>query len=116
MKYFLDKFKYAFRGLKKLVIDKSVIIQEVIAIFTLLIFKFILHANNSQMLLIVLCCAAVIVAEMINTCLEKILDFIEPNYNEKVKVIKDMGAGFVLFTALIAAVIGMILLIQIIGG
>jgi diacylglycerol kinase len=44
---------------------------------------------------------AVISFEMINTIIENICDLIEPNYNQKIKVIKDMSAGAVLVMAIL---------------
>lgn len=109
MKYFLDKFRNAFKGLKNLIFDKSVLIQEVIAILVISFFSF-LKVDYKILIFVIILCALVILAEMINTCLEQILDFICPHYDENVRKIKDMGAGFVLFMALIALVIGLGLL------
>jgi len=39
-------------------------------------------------------------AEIINTVIEKIADFMEPNKNEAIRLIKDMTAGMVLVTAI----------------
>jgi len=50
----------------------------------------------------------VVLAEIINTLIEKIMDFVHPGFHPKVKVIKDMGAAAVLWAALIAAIIGSI--------
>lgn len=43
--------------------------------------------------------------EMINTIVENLCDMIEPNYNSKIKVIKDLAAAAVLVVALVWAVI-----------
>lgn len=50
----------------------------------------------------------VLVAEALNTAVEKIADFVHPNYHEKIGFIKDVAAGgpaFAAFTAFIIACI-----------
>jgi diacylglycerol kinase len=39
--------------------------------------------------------------ELINTIVENICDLIDPSYNPKIKIIKDMAAGAVLFVSLV---------------
>ncbi len=51
------------------------------------------------------------VAEMFNTCIEKLIDFIAPGYHQQIKFIKDVAAGAVLVAALIALAIGLIVFI-----
>ena len=51
----------------------------------------------------------VFAAELFNTAIEQLADVIDPEYNPKIKAIKDLAAGGVLITALGAAIIGIIL-------
>jgi diacylglycerol kinase len=55
--------------------------------------------------------ALVWVAEMVNTCIEKTLDFITQKRCEEIKRIKDIAAGAVLIAALSAVIIGAIVFI-----
>ena len=50
--------------------------------------------------------------EGFNSALEKLLDLISPEYNPKVKVIKDMLAGTVLLGAVGAILVGGIILLR----
>lgn len=109
MKSFHDKFKVASRGLLVLLSDKSVVIQLLIALFVIG-FYWLIGATWLQLIIILIMCIIVISCEMINTCLERILDFICPEYNQKIGLIKDMSAGFVLFVAIGAAIVGIIIL------
>lgn len=52
----------------------------------------------------------VILAEMINTAVEYVVDIISPEYSEKARIAKDVAAGAVLITAFGAVVIGYIIL------
>ena len=51
----------------------------------------------------------VMVAEGLNTSVEKIANFIHPEYHEKIGEIKDIAAGAVAIAALISFVIGFLI-------
>ena len=48
-------------------------------------------------------------AEAINTCIEELCNIVSPQYHPLVKKIKDIAAGMVLLTAIIAVIIGVII-------
>jgi len=50
-------------------------------------------------------------AEMFNTCFERLTDFISPGKQPQIKLIKDMAAGAVLVAAAIALAVGLIIFI-----
>ena len=47
----------------------------------------------------------VLVAEALNTAIEKVADFIHPEYHKKIGFIKDIAAGAPSFAAIIALII-----------
>ena len=49
--------------------------------------------------------------EGVNTAIEKLSDFIHPNHNPKIGVIKDISAGAVFIAATCAFIIGLIIYI-----
>ena len=55
--------------------------------------------------LIALCIGAVIGAEMMNTAIEELVDLVSPQFNPKAGKIKDIAAGAVLLTAIVATVV-----------
>ncbi len=61
--------------------------------------------------ILLLIISMVIVSELFNTALERTLDLIDSNPNGTVKIAKDVAAGAVIFTAVIALIIGFILFI-----
>ncbi|OCN03672.1 hypothetical protein A4S06_04740 [Erysipelotrichaceae bacterium MTC7] len=111
MKLWVDKFKNAFRGFVLLIRDFSVKIQLVLLVIACLFFMY-LGISATEWIAVVLCFALVIVAEMVNTVIEKTLDYIQPKQDAKIRNLKDMGAGFVLTACLFAIVVACI----IIGG
>ncbi|MFO8055593.1 MAG: diacylglycerol kinase family protein [Bacteroidales bacterium] len=58
--------------------------------------------------MIVFAIALVFITEITNTLTEKLLDLLHPGYHQKVRQIKDMAAGLVLFAAITAIVTGAI--------
>lgn len=52
---------------------------------------------------------AVLGLELINSVFERFLDFLQPNHDERVRIIKDVMAAIVLLVSLGALVIGLII-------
>lgn len=61
--------------------------------------------NTAEWAIVFLTFGMVIVAEMLNTAIEYIVDFISPEYNVKAGKIKDVAAGAVLIAAITAAIV-----------
>lgn len=55
--------------------------------------------------------AIVLVAESLNTGIEKLSDIVHPDYHEKIKVVKDISAGAVGIAAIISLFVGGIIYI-----
>jgi diacylglycerol kinase (ATP) len=96
----LRKLKVVFSGLRfAFVHDFSVMYKFILSIFVIIpafMFSSLLDAS-----LIVLATGAMLAAEMFNTAIEAICDFMETNYNEKIGIIKDIAAaatGILIFT------------------
>ncbi len=49
----------------------------------------------------------VLVAEMLNTAIEKMIDYLKPDIHPEAKAIKDLAAGAVLVSALTAVAAGL---------
>lgn len=108
MKSLRNKFANAYHGLSSSFHDKSVVIQLIFMVCAI-IAGFIFHLSILEWCMVIFCCALVIICEIINTCIEKIMDFIHPEYHEKVGFIKDMAAGFVMLAAIAALLIAILL-------
>jgi diacylglycerol kinase (ATP) len=107
----LKSVTYAFKGALKLIsTEHSVMVQFSIGIL-LTIAGFYFDITKTEWLFQTLAIGLVLSTEGLNTALEKIADFIHPNYNEKIGFIKDIAAGAVFFAALTAITIGLIIYI-----
>ena len=70
---------------------------------------FILGLSQQEWIAILFLFALVISLELINTSFEKLCDVIDPEYNNSVKKIKDIAAGAVLWSSVIAVIAGIII-------
>jgi len=68
-----------------------------------------------QMAILGMAGAIVLVAEMINTAVETVVDMITQSYHPLAKLSKDIAAGAVLVTAIAAATVGMLLFVSKLG-
>jgi diacylglycerol kinase len=60
--------------------------------------------------IILLACLVIIVAEVINTAIEKVIDVLSPKYNRGLGLAKDISAGAVVVASLAALIVSVILL------
>lgn len=103
---FYKSLNYAFKGLVWMFRNERNFQLEVIALFInfFLIIFFKLHRIDAAVILLV--CGFVLVAEVLNTGIEKLCDFVEPNHHSKIGIIKDISAGAVLLSTVFAVIIG----------
>ena len=111
MKKFIASMRYALKGIAYYFEERNAKIQVSMAIVYAVI-AFSLNFQLIEWCIFLLCCALVFTAEAINTAIEYIVDFISPEHNEKAGKIKDIAAGAVLISALLAGVIGILLILN----
>lgn len=70
---------------------------------------FYFKINTTEWLFQVLAIGLIMSVEGLNTAIEKIADFIHPDYHERIGFIKDIAAGAVFFSAITAIIIGLII-------
>ncbi len=108
MKKFIKKevfsFKYAINGIKGLFLERHFKVQVIIGLFVVAL-GFIQQVNKIEWLAIILCIALVLVAEAINTAIEKTVDYISLERNINAKYIKDISAGMVLIASILSATV-----------
>lgn len=75
-----------------------------------LIFSYLAGITVMELVIVAFAVILVLLAEMINSAIEAVVDIISPKYSEKARIAKDMAAGAVLITAFGAAIIGYFIL------
>lgn len=98
--------RYAVAGAWKLLTtEHSIMVQATLGV--LLTFAgFYFHITKWEWLAQTLAIGLVLAIEGVNTAVEKIADFIHPNYHERIGFIKDIAAGAVFFAAMSALAVG----------
>lgn len=107
----LNSFKYALRGLKEVIkTERNAKIHLVLAAFAVM-FSIALRVGTLQFLFVFSSIILVIFAEIVNTAIEKTLDLISQENNNRIMVTKDMMAAAVLLTAIGAIVVACVVFI-----
>ena len=105
MKKLLKSFGYAFKGMWYVLQSEQNMRIHALAVIVVTITGLYLGLSSIEWSLIALSIGAVLTAEMFNTAIEKLVDIVSPQYNDKAGQIKDIAAGAVLLTAIVAAVV-----------
>jgi len=105
----LKSISFALKGAYKLITtEHSIMIQFSIAIL-LAIAGFYFHISREEWMMQTLAVGLVLGIESLNTAVEKIADFIHPEFHERIGFIKDIAAGAVMFTAIASIVVGLLI-------
>jgi len=106
----INSFKFAIEGLIWTFKNQRNLRIHILAGVGVISLGILLKVSLIKLAILFLTIILVIVCEMINTALELSLDFVNgKKFNPLVKLVKDVVAGAVLFTALTAVIIGIII-------
>ena len=103
----LRKLRTVFSGLRYAVLYDWSVTYKLVLSGVILIGAFSLRAWV-DFLMILLATAFVVFAEIINSAIEALCDFVEARHNEKIKVIKDIAAaavGIAIFAWLVVIIV-----------
>lgn len=102
----LKSVGFALGGAFKLVTtEHSVMVQAAIGV-AVTVAGFWYGISATEWMLQILAIGLVLAVEGLNTAIEKVADFVHPEYHQKIGFIKDIAAGAVFFAALTAIAIG----------
>lgn len=108
---FIKSAGFAIEGIKQFFTsERNGRIQSVIAAAVFLA-GLLFSISMMEWLIIILFTALVLSLEMFNSALEKLCDKVNPEIDPQIKLIKDMAAGAVLWTSLLAVIAGMCIFI-----
>jgi undecaprenol kinase len=92
-------FKYAFKGVFHALLNEPNFRIQVLIVAATLALGLFFKITTIEWGLLIITGGLLLSAEMLNTVVEEFLDFIMPDQNDSVAVIKDLAAGFVLVMA-----------------
>lgn len=105
----LKSLGFALKGAIKLITtEHSVMVQSSLAVI-MIIAGFIFHISREEWMLQILAFGLVLAIEGLNTAVEKIADFIHPEFHDRIGFIKDIAAGAVFFAAMAAVAVGLLI-------
>lgn len=105
----LASFKYAFNGFRLLFkYEHNARIHLVIAILTCIL-GLALQISSFEWLAILILIIIVIGFEIINSAIERLCDFVSPDWKQQIKQIKDISSAAVLLAAILAVACGLII-------
>lgn len=106
---FFQSLKNAINGILSVVKSgRNIKIQLIFAIIVI-IAGIAFKITNIEFLILILTIFFVLVSEFMNTAIENLCDLYTTEYNEKIKIIKDIGAGAVTLAAIASVCVGLIM-------
>jgi len=99
-------FINAFSGVKYALKERSFFIQAIVGFFAVIL-AFILRLSFAETAVVIILSFLVLVAEILNTVIEKTLDVMSKEQNPEIAKIKDLAAAGVLIFSVAAFLIGL---------
>lgn len=106
---FYKSFFTAFHGIFLMVKRERNFQIEMVAFLINLFLIFYLKVTTIDAILILIVCFGVLAAEILNTAIEKICDFIQPEFDRRIGFIKDIAAGAVVLMAILSVIVGFLI-------
>lgn len=107
---FLKGFTYAWSGITYVVRTQRNMRFHLCSACAVVALATLLHLALLEWAILLTCILGVIVAEMLNTIVEAVVDLITDRYHPLAKIAKDVAAGAVLLSAIGSAGIGLLIL------
>jgi diacylglycerol kinase (ATP) len=104
-------FGYAIAGVWKFLSREDHAKIHLLAAIAVMMASLLLNASATEIIELVAMAGFVWTAEMFNTCIEKIMDFISLENHPDIQFIKDVAAGAVLVASLTAFITALIIFI-----
>lgn len=101
-------FLNAFRGVFVMIKTERNFQIELFAFLINVFLIFYLKLSGTDTAIVLITSFAVLSAEIFNTAIEKICDFIQPEYDKRIGFIKDISAGAVVLMAISSVLIGIL--------
>ena len=105
----IKSFRYTFRGAFLLLkTEHSIMVQATIcAVFVLI--GFWIGLSRVEWIMQLFAIGLILTAESLNTAIEKLCDFIHPDYHEKIGFIKDISSGAMTFAVVASLLISLLI-------
>lgn len=102
-------FKYALRGIRYLIKEERSFKVHILAILIVVGLSFYFKIKWQDAVILIFAITLVLIAELINTSFEKVVDILKPRIHYYAEVIKDIMAAAVLIASVAALAIGILI-------
>lgn len=109
----IKSFKYAFQGILYCISTQRNFRFHIVAAISVYLMSLFYQFDRLEMICIFFTIILVLVCEMINTSIENAIDIQCNEYNINAKVAKDVAAGAVLISAIMAVIVAFVLFFDI---
>ncbi len=109
LKKLFRSFGFAFTGIFELIKSEQNARIHLFISICVVIAGFLFQISVAEWCIVALCIGLVFTAEAFNTVIEKLVDHLFPQKHETARLAKDIAAGAVLFSALMAVICGVII-------
>ncbi|MDO9153764.1 MAG: diacylglycerol kinase family protein [Paludibacter sp.] len=108
---FIRSLLFALKGVQHVLVTEANMRIHLIFTVLVIICGFIFKISGTEWMLCLMCFGLVISMEMMNTAIEKYIDFISLKHHAAAGHVKDIAAGAVLISAFIAAIVGLMIFV-----
>lgn len=109
---FLDACQNALDGIIYAVTTQSNIKKQLVIAIIVMLVSLFFDLNKAEFLCLMFTVVLIIVAEMVNTAIETVVDLYTDIYHTKAKIAKDVGAGAVVIAAINAIIVAYFLFFE----
>ena len=102
-------FKVAFRGLGLVIREEQTIKIQMIAAILVIFFMFYFPLSYLERTVLILSIVLVLSLELLNSQIERVLDLLQPNFDPKIRRIKDLSASAVLVAVIGSIFVGLLI-------
>lgn len=107
----LHSFGYAWQGIRGCIGKEQNLSFHLITSLAVIIAGIGFNISRYEWIAVILCIGLVIAAELFNTAIERLVDFVSPQRHPIAGQVKDIAAGAVLVCALAAIAVGLIIFV-----
>ncbi|UOE95675.1 diacylglycerol kinase family protein [Alkalihalobacillus sp. LMS39] len=107
----LRSFVYAWSGLRYVLVNEQNMRIHLLIGTVIIFVSFMLDVSKLEKVILLLVIGVVFSLEVMNTAIERTIDFVTNEYHPLAKIAKDIAAAAVFVFSLIAVIIGLIILL-----
>jgi diacylglycerol kinase len=104
-----NSFRFAFNGLSLVIREQQNFRIHLLAACIVVVAGIFTGLSGTEWCIVVILIFLVLAMEALNSAIEKLVDFVSPEYHKQAGAVKDISAAAVLLTAISAVVAGLII-------